>query len=207
MSQITDHSKQWPPVLPRVLHAFVHDSGFAIARDRAAARRGADGNLAQVQKEAEQRAAEPGARVIAYEQSEEEKRHVPIPEDVQSNEGAAAAAAHRPTEPGEDDDEPDKDNVVRGLVVELARSLTRLAISVAKNGVPRPTPPVRTKDATTRHLASAADIADARRAGAGKAVDEANTRVTDGTDPLKEAGFEVPLRYVWDSISARYRIY
>jgi hypothetical protein len=191
------------PNTPRVFHAHVQDASFhALFVEKHAA---TDGNLAQVQNEAERQAAEPGARVIAYEQSEEEKMNVPII-------GGVGAGVHRPTEPGEDSDEPGKDNEVRGLVVELVRSVARLAISVAKSGIPRPapTPPVqhdtRGKDVAP-HRVSAADIADARRAGAGKAVDEANARVTDGIDPLKEAGFEVPLRYVWDPISARYRIF
>jgi hypothetical protein len=226
MSQLVNHSKQLPPVLPRVLHAFVHDSGFAIARDRAAARRAdrsTDGNLEQVKQEANELAAAPAARVIAYEQSEAEKQHVPIPEDERANE-LAAAAAHRPTEPGEDEDDPDKDNEVRGLVVELSKAMARLAISVAKDGIPqlkagngadtRPStkPPVRAGGRPTTappaqpYRGTAADIRDAQIAGAGKAMDEANARVTDGVDPLKEAGFDVPLHFEWDSISCRYRI-
>jgi hypothetical protein len=103
--------------------------------------------------------------------------------------------------------------------------MAKLAISVAKDGIPKLKPgtstdvrpsvkprgpaggtqPTTTPPATAYRL-TAADLVDARRAGAGKAVDDANARVTDGVDPLKEAGFDVPLHFEWDPISARYRI-
>lgn len=181
---------------PRTVHKFVQDSGFAIARDRAAARRGTDGNLAQVQKEAQQQAATPGAKVIAYEQSEEEKMNVPMSVDGPNDD--------------EDDDEPSDE--VKGLVVQLVGSMGKLARVLVTDGIKPSTKPVATggKPSTVPpaqpYRATAADIRDAQIAGAGKAVDGMNARVTDGTDPLKEAGFDVPLHYQWDPISARYRI-
>jgi hypothetical protein len=243
---------------PRVLRLFVQDANVRNHTFFASS----DGNFVQVRQEAKEQATMPGERVVAYEQNEQEKMRDPLtgrlPTDlpppqtgvVPGISGEAAAAhplaglplpietvqkAHRPTEPGEDeDDDPDEasnkakdkaDAEVSQLVVDLARSMAKLAISVAKDGIPklkqgsgrdvRPTTKPRvpmggSKPTTTppaqSYRATAQDIRDAQIAGAGKAVDEMNTRVTDGVDPLKEAGFDVPLHFEWDSISCRYRI-
>jgi hypothetical protein len=254
MSQITDGR-------PRVLRAFVQDASVRNHTFFSSS----DGNFTQVKGEAEARAAMPGANVIAYEQPPLEKLRDPLtgrlPTDPPSPQSARVApdipgdvaaahplaglplpieavqAAHRPREPGEDDNDPPDDDQdastakddqqaeISNLVHDLAKSMARLAISVAKDGIPklkpgtgsdvRPTtkPRVATggsKPTTTPpakpYRATAEDIAEARRNGAGKAVDEANARVTDGVDQLKEAGFDVPLHYVWDPISSRYRI-
>lgn len=187
----------------RVFHAFVQDASARNHMFFASS----DGNFETVQQEAQTLAAAPGARVIAYEQNEEEKMRDPLTLKT-------TTPAHRPSEPGEDDqDDGEPSDEVKGLVVELSRAMARLTISIAKNGLPKP---VESKDtqpeASTAipggktYRASAADVRAAQVAGAGKAVDEMNTRVLDGIEPLKEAGFDMPLRYEWDPISCRYRI-
>lgn len=173
------------PNQPRVFHAFVSD---ASARNHMFFS-SSDGNFTQVQQEAQALAAAPGARVIAYEQNEQEKMRDPLTGRV----------------PGEDDQDDEPSDEVQKLVVQLAGSMGKLTRALVTDGIPRraaaTVPP-----AAKPYRAAASDVRAAQIAGAGKAVDEMNTRVFDGTEPLKEAGFDVPLQYVWDPISCRYRI-